>query len=300
VAAQKPELGATGDSLAALLAEVRAGLEREIAAGRGTILDRELGARLARGAQGAGRVEPTSVPPPLAAAAPIQSAAAAPIQPAASAMPVTSPSPAILGAAPAPDAAARAARLAELAERAAACTRCTLAGTRNRVVVGVGRLDPPLMLVGEAPGHDEDMQGEPFVGRAGQLLTRILGAMQLERAHVYIANVIKCRPPENRNPLPAEIAACSPFLIEQIELLRPRILCALGRYAASTLLQTHQSLAALRGKVHDFRGIPLVVTYHPSALLRYPMYKKPTWEDMQVVLRLMAGASAEEALAAQS
>jgi DNA polymerase len=143
------------------------------------------------------------------------------------------------------------------------------------------------MLVGEAPGHDEDMTGEPFVGRAGQLLTRILAAMQLERSAVYIANVIKCRPPENRNPLPAEIAACSPFLAEQIQLVKPRVLCALGRYAAANLLSTHQSLAGLRGRVHDYRGIPVVVTYHPSALLRYPMYKKPTWEDMQIVLKLL-------------
>jgi DNA polymerase len=155
------------------------------------------------------------------------------------------------------------------------------------VVVGVGPIDAPLMLVGEAPGHDEDMTGEPFVGRAGQLLTRILAAMQLERSAVYIANVIKCRPPENRNPLPAEIAACSPFLAEQIQLVKPRVLCALGRYAAANLLSTHQSLAGLRGRVHDYRGIPVVVTYHPSALLRYPMYKKPTWEDMQIVLKLL-------------
>jgi uracil-DNA glycosylase len=169
-----------------------------------------------------------------------------------------------------------------------------LSETRTTVVVGIGAIDPPLMLVGEAPGHDEDVSGEPFVGRAGQLLTRILAAMQLERPSVYIANVIKCRPPENRNPLPGEISACSPFLAEQIQLVRPRVLCALGRYAAATLLGTHQSLGALRGRVHDYRGIPLVVTYHPSALLRYPMYKKPTWEDMQIVLKLLAEPPAGE------
>jgi DNA polymerase len=207
--------------------------------------------------------------------------------------------PAPVGASP--DLESRAARLAALAAEVEACTRCALATTRNKVVVGVGRLDPGLMLVGEAPGADEDRAGEPFVGRAGQLLTRILAAIGLERGDVYIANVLKCRPPENRNPLPGEIVACSPYLAAQIEIIRPRVICALGRFAASTLLGTHQTtLGALRGRIHDYRGTPVVVTYHPSALLRYPMYKKPTWEDMQVIERLLAGKGAAEALVAAS
>jgi DNA polymerase len=274
------------ENVSELLSEVRRAIAREVAAGRGRVLDAELGARL--------------MGPPPAASAPAASApaASAPAAPAPAASAPAASAPAASAPPAAPDSAARAARLAELGERAAGCTRCVLSESRNRVVVGVGRIDPPLMLVGEAPGHDEDMSGEPFVGRAGQLLTRILAAMQLERSAVYIANVIKCRPPENRNPLPAEITACSPFLAEQIQLVRPRVLCALGRYAAATLLGTHQSLASLRGRVHEYQGIPVVVTYHPSALLRYPQYKKPTWEDMQVVLKLLAGPAAGESAAA--
>jgi DNA polymerase len=276
------------EDYAAVLAEVRRAIEREVAAGRRQVLDASLGTRLA-GAMPApgGAVAPFPAPTPSPAPSP---APAFPPTPAAP-MERVAIAPA---AAPAPDREARLAKLAELAERVAGCTRCVLSETRTKVVVGIGAIDPPLMLVGEAPGHDEDVSGEPFVGRAGQLLTRILAAMQLERPSVYIANVIKCRPPENRNPLPGEISACSPFLAEQIQLVRPRVLCALGRYAASTLLRTQQSLGALRGRVHEYQGIPLVVTYHPSALLRYPMYKKPTWEDMQIILKLLAEPPAGE------
>ena len=291
------------DDYAAVLSEIRRAIAREVAAGREQVLDPGLGARLA-GSAPAGPAPvavrpavatPTPSPAPAPTVAPVTAAvAAAPMR-----VTVTSPAPSA-AVSSAPDREARLAKLADLAERVQGCTRCVLAETRTKVVVGVGTIDPPIMLVGEAPGHDEDVSGEPFVGRAGQLLTRILGAMQLARTDVYIANVIKCRPPENRNPLPGEITACSPFLAEQIQLVRPRILVALGRYAASTLLRTQQSLASLRGRVHDYQGTPVVVTYHPSALLRYPQYKKPTWEDMQFVLKLLepSAAGAAEPLAA--
>ena len=266
-----------------VVAAVRRLVAAEIAAGRGRVIDAELAARLASGRE-PGRTAAAHAAPPAAPAAPPAGPAAPPAGPASG-----------------PDHAARAARLAALTAEAEACTRCALATTRSKVVVGVGRLEPGLMLVGEAPGADEDRVGEPFVGRAGQLLTRILAAIGLERGDVYIANVLKCRPPENRNPLPGEIAACSPYLAEQIAIVRPRVIAALGRFAAATLLRTHQTtLSALRGRIHDYQGIPIVVTYHPSALLRYPMYKKPTWEDMQVIQRLLAGQSAAEALVAAS
>ncbi|HWN82732.1 MAG TPA: uracil-DNA glycosylase, partial [Candidatus Udaeobacter sp.] len=273
------------------LSEVRRAVAREVTAGRGQVLDAALGARLAGAREPATAARPA---PPAIAPAPAIPAASPRVAIAPAAAPAAFAHAAPASASAAPDREARLAKLADLAARVADCTRCVLAETRTKVVVGVGTIDPPIMLVGEAPGHDEDQSGEPFVGRAGQLLTRILGAMQLERAQVYIANVIKCRPPENRNPLPGEITACSPFLAEQIQLVRPRILVALGRYAASTLLRTQQSLASLRGRAHDYQGIPLVVTYHPSALLRYPQYKKPTWEDMQFVLKLLEEPTAGE------
>jgi DNA polymerase len=251
-----------------VLAEARRLIEAEIQAGRRYVLDRELRDRLDAGP-----------PPPPAAAS------------------VGGP-PRAAGAAAGLTLAERRERLAALAERVLACTRCGLAAGRNKVVVGTGQLGSRLMLIGEAPGHDEDQTGEPFVGRAGQLLNRILAAIGLERGEVYIANIIKCRPPENRNPTPSEIAACVPFVREQVDLVAPRVICALGRVAATTLLKSTATLAAMRGRVHEFSGIPLVVTYHPSALLRYQAYKRPTWEDMQVVQRLLAGASAEEALLA--
>ncbi len=166
-----------------------------------------------------------------------------------------------------------------------ACQLCPLAQTRNRFVYGVGDPDADLLFVGEAPGRDEDLQGEPFVGRAGQLLDKILAAIGLTRGEVYIANILKCRPPENRDPLPSEVDQCLPHLQEQIRLIRPRLICALGRIAGQILLQTHDSLGRLRGRWHDFEGVPLMVTYHPAALLRAPMYKKDTWADMQDLRR---------------
>jgi DNA polymerase len=164
------------------------------------------------------------------------------------------------------------------------CVACPLGATRNKFVYGVGNTNADLMFVGEGPGAEEDRRGEPFVGRAGQLLDKILAAMQLSRDEVYIANVVKCRPPNNRDPLPEEMNTCMPYLREQIRLIKPRILCALGRIAGQALLSTTTPLSKLRGQWHQFEGIPLLVTYHPAALLRFQQYKKPTWEDMQLIM----------------
>jgi len=144
------------------------------------------------------------------------------------------------------------------------------------------------MFVGEAPGFDEDRQGEPFVGAAGQLLTRIIEAIQLRREEVYIANILKCRPPNNRNPLPDEIALCRPYLDRQIELIRPRIICALGKFAAQTLLATDTPISRLRGRFHDYRGTPVMPTFHPAYLLRNPGGKRAVWEDMQQIQAALA------------
>jgi DNA polymerase len=182
-----------------------------------------------------------------------------------------------------PDAADRAASLASLGAAAAACTRCRLAQGRRTVVFGSGNPDADLMLVGEAPGAEEDRQGLPFVGPAGELLTRILQAIEIQRQDVYIANVLKCRPPGNRDPEPDEVAACRGYLERQIELVRPRVIVALGRSAAQTLLGNDSSIGQMRGQWHRVRGIPTMVTYHPAALLRNPAMKRPTWEDMQQV-----------------
>ncbi len=164
------------------------------------------------------------------------------------------------------------------------CTRCRLAESRTKFVYGVGNSNAGIMFVGEAPGRDEDLKGEPFVGRAGKLLDKILAAMGLSREDVYIANVNKCRPPNNRDPQPDEMATCLPYLREQIRIIRPKLLCALGRIAAHGLLQTTTPLGKLRGQWHEFEGIPVIVTYHPAALLRFTQYKRPTWEDMQTLM----------------
>ncbi len=161
------------------------------------------------------------------------------------------------------------------------CQACGLGATRTRFVFGTGNAAADIVLVGEAPGGDEDRAGEPFVGRAGQLLNKILEAIDLRRDDVYICNIIKCRPPENRDPLPAEVAQCEPYLHAQLRIVRPKIMLALGRIAAQTLLRTNASLTKLRADVHRYEGIPLMVTYHPAALLRNPNWKQPTWEDVQ-------------------
>lgn len=165
------------------------------------------------------------------------------------------------------------------------CTRCALHKGRNKIVFADGDPNARLMFVGEGPGADEDAQGLPFVGRAGQLLNNMIGAMGLKREQVYIANVVKCRPPQNRTPEPDEANTCSPFLFRQIEAVRPEVIVALGATAATYLLGQRQPLAGLRGRVHSFRGTKLIVTYHPAFLLRDPRQKKEAWADLQIAMR---------------
>lgn len=167
------------------------------------------------------------------------------------------------------------------------CTRCRLHQGRKNIVFGVGNPRADLMFIGEGPGADEDEQGEPFVGRAGQLLNKMIEAMDLKRGDVYIANVVKCRPPGNRTPERDECDTCSPFLNRQIEAIAPRVIVALGAVAARTLLEVNQSMAALRGRWHDYRGVPLAVTYHPAFLLRDPRQKKEAWKDLQMVMQYL-------------
>jgi len=179
------------------------------------------------------------------------------------------------------------------------CKRCRLCEQRNNIVFGVGNPRAELMFVGEAPGRDEDLKGEPFVGRAGQLLTKIIEAMKLQRSDVYIANVVKCRPPENRNPAPDEIATCEPFLLRQIEIIQPKVIVGLGNFAVQLLLQSEAKITGLRGRFHPWPSalvkakfetslpegaIQLMPTYHPAFLLRNPSMKRPVWEDMQKVM----------------
>jgi uracil-DNA glycosylase family 4 len=169
------------------------------------------------------------------------------------------------------------------------CTRCKLHTMgRKQVVFGVGNPEADLMFVGEAPGADEDIQGIPFVGRAGQLLTDIIEkGLQIPRKDVYIANVIKCRPPGNRNPEPDEVATCEPFLFQQIDIIKPKVIVALGKFGAQTLLRTMDPISRLRGRVYDFRGAKLVPTFHPAFLLRNPASKREVWEDMKLVRELL-------------
>jgi len=168
------------------------------------------------------------------------------------------------------------------------CTRCKLhAQGRQQIVFGVGNPDADLMFVGEAPGADEDVQGIPFVGRAGQLLTKIIEAIDLKREQVYIANVIKCRPPGNRNPEQDEVETCEPFLFQQIDIIKPRVIVALGTFAARALLRTLDPISRLRGRLYDYRGAKLIPTFHPAYLLRNPASKREVWEDMKVVRNLL-------------
>ncbi|HMB69370.1 MAG TPA: uracil-DNA glycosylase [bacterium] len=215
------------------------------------------------------------------------------------------PAPAARAAAPPPDSPAPAAKvrasssgepawqkdpssvrsLGALHDAYAECQRCPLGETRTKFVFGVGNPKATVMFIGEAPGRDEDLQGEPFVGRAGQLLDKILEAIEWSRKDVYIANILKCRPPGNRNPEPPEVAACEPILRRQIQLIDPLILCTLGSVASKTLLDSKLGITKLRGTLHEYRGIPVVTTYHPAALLRNPNWKRPTWEDVQMLRR---------------
>jgi uracil-DNA glycosylase family 4 len=163
------------------------------------------------------------------------------------------------------------------------CQKCPLGSTRTNFVYGVGNPHAGLMFIGEAPGAEEDRQGVPFVGRAGQLLDRILAAVELTRDEVYICNILKCRPPGNRDPQPDEMAQCFPYLREQVRLIKPKLICALGRIAAQALLQTSTPLGKLRNRWHEYEGVPLWITYHPAALLRFQAYKRDTWEDMKIL-----------------
>ena len=186
-----------------------------------------------------------------------------------------------------PDAASAADRLRLIREDLGDCTRCKLHGGRTTLVFGVGSPDADLMFVGEAPGRDEDLQGIPFVGRAGQLLTRIIESIDLRREDVYIANVIKCRPPDNRNPAPDEVRTCEPFLFAQVDAIRPRIIVALGSFAARALLRTEDAISKLRGRVYDYRGAKLIPTFHPAFLLRSPERKRDVWEDMKKIRSML-------------
>ncbi|MEY4429024.1 MAG: hypothetical protein RLZZ182_1713, partial [Pseudomonadota bacterium] len=183
-----------------------------------------------------------------------------------------------------------------LRDAVSGCQACGLCRTRRQTVFGVGHPQAQWMLVGEAPGEQEDRQGEPFVGRAGQLLDRMLMAVGLTRAEappdeqVFIANVIKCRPPGNRNPQPEEVAQCEPFLLRQVELVKPRLILAMGRFAVQSLLKSSEPIGKLRGRVHDYHGVPLVVTYHPAYLLRNPADKALVWDDLCRARELVEGA----------
>ncbi len=180
--------------------------------------------------------------------------------------------------------------LGELEAIATVCVKCNLAKTRTHVVYGVGNPNADLMFIGEAPGRDEDEQGKPFVGRAGQLLTDIIKAMKLTRDDVYIANVIKCRPPENRNPEPDELDACRPYIRQQVEIIQPRVIVTLGKFALQSLTEKAYGITAVRGKWLEYQGVKVMPTYHPAYLLRTPAAKKDVWEDMKLVMAELAGS----------
>ncbi len=212
--------------------------------------------------------------PAVPASAPLRTAAIAPVSPVA--VPPALPSD------------QRVAALADLCSEVVLCRRCDeLARQRTQTVFGVGHPHPRLCFLGEAPGADEDRQGEPFVGAAGQLLDKIIAACTLKREDVYILNVLKCRPPDNRTPLPDEVANCRPFFERQLEILQPEFICCLGAVAAQSLLRTTRPVGQLRGKFHTYRHSQVVVTYHPSYLLRTPEMKRHTWEDMKMLMQAM-------------
>jgi len=179
--------------------------------------------------------------------------------------------------------------LKEIRDQLGDCKRCKLHRTRKTLVFGEGNEKAKLMLIGEGPGYDEDVQGRPFVGKAGQLLTNILHHIGLQRHEVYITNIIKCRPPNNRNPEPDEIESCRPFLLKQIEAIKPQLICALGTFSAQALLQTEAKITLLRGKFYDLSGIRIIPTYHPAYLLRNPEKKKEVWRDMKLIAKTLAG-----------
>jgi uracil-DNA glycosylase family 4 len=182
--------------------------------------------------------------------------------------------------------------LEEIREELGDCRRCKLHRTRHTVVFGEGNRRTKLMIIGEGPGYEEDVQGKPFVGRAGQLLTKILQSVHIQREEVYITNIIKCRPPQNRNPEPDEIQSCFPFLLKQIHAIEPQIICALGTFSAQTLLKTDAKISSLRGRFHKLGGISLFPTYHPAYLLRNPERKREVWEDMKQIAKWLASTRA--------
>ena len=202
---------------------------------------------------------------------------------------VPAPEPAAVPAAP-PAPAITSEPLEELAAEVAGCVKCGLCETRTQTVFGVGNPDAQLVFVGEAPGAEEDRQGLPFVGRAGQLLTDIIvKGMHLKRDDVYICNVLKCRPPENRDPSPEEVYYCEPYLVRQLEIIQPKVICALGKYAAQTLLKSTASVSRMRGQWWRYHGIPLRVTFHPAYLLRNERDKALCWEDIKEILKVLQG-----------
>ena len=231
-------------------------------------------------------IVPNEPPAPQASRGPAQKTENAPASGSAAGISVGSPAGELFGGA-----LASLDTLDKLAAHVASCTRCPLYSTATNPVPGEGNPSAQFMCVGEAPGATEDETGRPFVGAAGQLLTKILAAIDLRREDVFICNVLKHRPPGNRNPRPEEVAACSPYLIRQIEIIRPKVILALGTFAAQTLLDTKLPIGKLRNQVHRYYGVPLVVTYHPAALLRNPGWKRPTWEDVQLARRILDSAA---------
>lgn len=191
------------------------------------------------------------------------------------------------GASAKPASGSTVATLSDLIDRMASCTRCGLHRTRTNIVFGEGNPSSRLMFVGEGPGRDEDLQGRPFVGRAGMLLTKIIEAMGLKRADVYIANIVKCRPPGNRNPEPDEISECLPYLEKQVEIIEPEIICSLGNVATQTLTGMRSGISSMRGRFYDYRGVKLIPTFHPAACLRKPETKRLVWEDIKKVMQFL-------------
>ena len=268
-----------------------------------TLLERELARGRARMDLPALEAAESRASAPARGSAPAPANAAAAAEPAPVATPLSLPGfepPAPIrtsAAAPAPAPVRLAPRadlpgaLAEVQALVEACRLCPLCETRTRTVFSDGTPTARLLFVGEAPGRDEDLQGVPFVGRAGQLLTKMIGAIQLKREDVYIANVLKCRPPDNRTPIPAEVERCLPYLEQQIALVKPDLIVALGLSAAQALLGTKASMGALRGRMFEYRGVPLVATYHPAALLRNPGLKRDAWTDLQRVRDILREGS---------
>lgn len=269
------------DSLDAILNDLTETLDVELQEGRRTVeLPPGVAAEFLRGKRAAPARPPTAAAPSPARASATPAAPQVAEPPAAFARgqasgPASGPA-SDLGGTATPE---------EVAARIAACTRCGLHATRTRTVPGVGRMNPDILFIGEAPGADEDAQGIPFVGRAGQLLTRMIEAMGYTRDEVFIANILKCRPPGNRPPTPEEMEVCLPFLRRQIALVKPKVIVALGTTSVQGLLRTTAKISSLRNQWHAFEGIPLMPTFHPSYLLRFPAAKRDVWIDLQAVLK---------------